>query len=89
VRERARSLAAWVEPIDHDSILRVAEGQLEVHVDGVRGRIWDRAPLVVIVEEAGGRYRDRAGGRDLSVAGGLFTNGRVDAELDVAVPTWV
>jgi fructose-1,6-bisphosphatase/inositol monophosphatase family enzyme len=62
--------------------MSVAEGRLEALLDGTGSMIWDRAPLVVLVEEAGGCYRDRAGGRELELPGGLFTNGRVDAELE-------
>ena len=62
--------------------MSVAEGGLEAFVDGTQSQIWDRAPLVVLVEEAGGRYRDRNGGKDLELPGGLFTNSRIDAELD-------
>jgi len=36
---------------------------------------------VVLVEEAGGRFRDPAGGRRLDLHGGIYTNGRIDAEL--------
>lgn len=79
---RLRSSSAWVEAVDLDTIMLVAEGRIEALVDATRSEIWDRAPLVVIVEEAGGRYRDRRGGRDLDLPGGLFTNGRVDDELD-------
>lgn len=82
VKARLRSLPSWVEPLDLDTIMRVAEGELEAFVDGTASQIWDRAPFVILVEEAGGRYRDRTGGRDLSLPGGLFTNGHVDAQLD-------
>lgn len=77
-----RGPSSWIEAVDLDTIMRVAEGELDVLVDGTASRIWDRAPLVVLVEEAGGRYRDRHGGRNLDVQGGIFTNGLVDAELD-------
>jgi histidinol-phosphatase len=80
--DRLRTLPGWIERMDLDQIMRVAEGGLDALIDGTASQIWDRAPLVVIVEEAGGRYQDRAGGRDLGLAGGRFTNGRIDAELD-------
>ena len=51
-------------------------------IDGTNSQIWDRAPLAVLVEEAGGRYRDRFGGRDLHLPGGFFTNGHIDPALD-------
>jgi fructose-1,6-bisphosphatase/inositol monophosphatase family enzyme len=79
---RLRSLPGWIEPLDLDLIMRVAEGGLEVLIDRTASQIWDRAPLVVLVEEAGGRYQDSIGGRDLNIAGGRFSNGHIDAELD-------
>ena len=82
LKDRLRSLPAWVEPLDLDTIMRVAEGRLEAHLDGTPSQIWDRAPLVVLVEEAGGRYQDLTGGKNLDLPGGLFTNGRIDAEID-------
>jgi fructose-1,6-bisphosphatase/inositol monophosphatase family enzyme len=62
--------------------MRVAEGDLEAFVDGTQSQIWDRAPHVVLVEEAGGRYQDRAGGKDLELPGALLTNSHIEAELD-------
>jgi histidinol-phosphatase len=81
-RARLRSLPSFVEPRDLDEIIRVAEGQLDALVDGTNSQIWDRAPLAVLVEEAGGRYRDRVGGQNLFLSGGFFTNGHIDSALD-------
>jgi Inositol monophosphatase family len=82
VGDRLRALPGRIEPVDLDTIVRVAEGDLEAVVDGTQSQVWDRAPHVVLVEEAGGRYRDRTGGKDLELPGALLTNGRIDAELD-------
>jgi len=82
LKDRLRALPGWIEPVDLDAIMRVAEGGLEVFVDGTQSQIWDRAPHVVLVEEAGGRYQDRAGGKDLDLPGALLTNGGIEAELD-------
>jgi histidinol-phosphatase len=65
---------------DLDDVLRVAEGDLEVLIDQ-SGRAWDHAPLVVIVEEAGGRFSDHTGGRRIDRGEGRFSNGRVHEEL--------
>jgi histidinol-phosphatase len=81
--DRLRSLPSFVEPRDLDDIIRVAEGHLDAVVDGTNSQIWDRAPLAVLVEEAGGRYRDRFGGQNLHLPGGFFTNGHIDRALDV------
>jgi len=59
LKEHLRSLSGWIAPVDLDTILRVAEGRLDAVLDGTASKIWDRAPLVVLVQEAGGRYRDR------------------------------
>lgn len=80
VEERIIRHCQYVEP-SLDSLLRLAEGHLEALVDS-SGRPWDLAPAVVLVEEAGGRYSDREGGRRLDLGGGRFSNGRVHAELE-------
>ena len=46
---------------------------------------WDLAALVVLVEEAGGRFSDPDGGRRLDRFGGLFSNGLIHDE----VAAWV
>lgn len=80
VERRVTRHCQCVEPT-LDSLLRLAEGHLEALVDS-SGRPWDLAPAVVLVEEAGGRYSDRDGGRRLDLGGGRFSNGRVHAELE-------
>jgi histidinol-phosphatase len=79
--DRLRGHGGWEEPVDLDTIFRIADGTLDGFVDGTGSRIWDRAPFIVLIEEAGGRYYDRNGGRHLELAGGIFTNGLVDGEL--------
>jgi histidinol-phosphatase len=65
---------------DLDDILRLLEGALEAVVD-VAGKPWDHAPAVVLVEEAGGRFEDRLGGRRIDIGEGRYTNGRVAESL--------
>lgn len=77
--ERLSRHATRVES-DLDDLLRLAEGELEVVID-VSGRAWDHAPLVVIVEEAGGRFSDRDGGHQIDQGEGRFSNGLVHDEL--------
>lgn len=67
-----RELPGWVEP-DANAFLRVIEGQLDVVVS-LGGFVWDHAPTVLLLEEAGGVYRDRKGGRRLDVQGGVYAN---------------
>lgn len=80
VEQRVTGYCQCVEPT-LDSLLRLSEGHLEALVDS-SGRPWDLAPAVVLVEEAGGRYSDREGGRRLDLGGGRFSNGHVHAELE-------
>lgn len=80
IEQRVAGHCQYVEP-SLDSLLRLAEGHLEALVDS-SGRPWDLAPAVVLVEEAGGRYSDRDGGRRLDLGGGRFSNGHVHAELE-------
>lgn len=75
--DRLRALPGWEEPSNIAMMFRVPAGTLDVLVDGTRSMIWDRAPLIVLVEEAGGRYSDLAGGRNYESHGGFFTNGHV------------
>lgn len=49
----------------------------------VAPRIWDRAPYVVLVEEAGGQFQDLDGGRDPDGFGCMLTNGLLDEQIGV------
>jgi histidinol-phosphatase len=65
----------------------VAEGEMDAVVI-LNGGPWDFAANTVIVEEAGGEYRDLWGGRRLDTTTMIFSNGKLtDAILDIAVPT--
>jgi 3'-phosphoadenosine 5'-phosphosulfate (PAPS) 3'-phosphatase len=64
-----------------NDILGVAEGRCDAVV-GAPGEIWDHAPNQLLVEEAGGRFRDAQGGHRIGVGRGTFTNGAVDPALD-------
>jgi histidinol-phosphatase len=80
--DRLRSCPAWVEPRDLDDIMGVVEGSIDAFVDGTNTEIWDRAPHAILVEEAGGRYRDHLGGNNLLLPGGRYSNGQIDHALD-------
>jgi histidinol-phosphatase len=75
-----RGACVLVEPATLDDILAVAEGELEAVIDS-RGKIWDHAPAVIIVTEAGGAFRDREGGRRPDLGTSRYTNGRIDDDL--------
>jgi histidinol-phosphatase len=75
-------LAGWVDP-HPDAFLRLAEGELDAVVS-LGGLVWDHAPVVLLVEEAGGVFHDRAGGDRLDLLGGIYSNralSRVMGEL--------
>lgn len=57
----------------------VAEGSIEVALDWT-SKPWDLAPLVVIVEEAGGRSTNLEGQRSIYDGALVSTNGRVHDE---------
>jgi histidinol-phosphatase len=83
--ERLRRQAKWVEP-DLDAILRLAEGSLEAVIDP-NGKAWDHAPLVVLVEEAGGTFSDSLGGHRVDGGEGRFSNGLIHRELEALLGT--
>lgn len=60
---------------------RLFSGQQEAVIT-YGGGPWDHAPAVVIVEEAGGRFRDPVGGKRIDLGGGTYSNGRIDDELE-------
>jgi histidinol-phosphatase len=43
--------------------------------------VWDHAPWILLVQEAGGRFTDRAGGRRGDQGGGLYSNANVHTQL--------
>jgi len=43
--------------------------------------IWDHAPWILIVEEAGGRFTDRTGGHAGDKGGGLYSNSSLHGQL--------
>jgi histidinol-phosphatase len=67
-------------------VLTVLDGEAEVMV--VPGAIWDHAPFLVLLDEAGGSYRDPQGGRRLDLGAAIYTNGHVDKELEALVRGW-
>src|SRR4051812_29944798 len=46
---------------------------------------WDHAPWILLVEEAGGRFTDRTGGRSSRAGGGIYSNARVHEGLLAAL----
>jgi histidinol-phosphatase len=68
--------AAYVPPAEHGAIF-VADGRVDACVQ-LGGGPWDFAALAVLVEEAGGRFSDLYGERDIYGGGpAVFSNGLV------------
>jgi histidinol-phosphatase len=62
----------------------VAEGCVDVAIDPAV-KIWDCAPLKIIVEEAGGKFTDLAGRPVIDGGSGVSTNGLLHAEVLTAL----
>lgn len=60
--------------------LAVAEGTCDVCV-WFAGDVWDHAAPSLIVEEAGGRFSDHAGGARLDTRTAVYSNGRCHADV--------
>jgi histidinol-phosphatase len=63
-----------------DSALEVVQGDIEAAV-GVGGVIWDQAPAVVLLAEAGGTFDDGEGGRRPDLGRARYGNGLIDRVL--------
>jgi histidinol-phosphatase len=64
--------------------LLVAEGSVDVAVEPVMN-LWDNAPLLVIVEEAGGRFTSLAGERTADGGSAVSTNGLLHEQVLAAL----
>jgi histidinol-phosphatase len=76
---RIRGATVWTDA-DMNDILGVAEGRCDAVV-GSPGEIWDHAPNQLLVEEAGGRFRDHQGGHRIDIGRAHFSNGVIDGAL--------
>jgi histidinol-phosphatase len=65
---------------------RVAEGEIAACV-WFAGGLWDHAAPSLIVEEAGGRFTDHAGGTRLDTRTGIYSNGHCHESLLDALRT--
>ncbi len=63
----------------------VAEGAVDGAVDATALREWDLAAVQVIVEEAGGRFSDRAGRATIDSGTAVTSNGVIHEELLAAL----
>jgi histidinol-phosphatase len=77
-----RAAGRWVE-VAYNDLLAVLDARAEVMA--VPGKVWDHAPFVVLLGEAGGSVIDPHGGQRLDLGWVLFTNGRVDDEVRAVI----
>ncbi len=66
------------------ALVELVRGQ----IDGVLAEgfhVWDHAPWILLVEEAGGRFTDPTGGHSGGAGGGLYSNAELHGELLAAV----
>jgi histidinol-phosphatase len=72
--------AALVRPSEGEGFVAVAAGLADVAVGG-GGHAWDYAAAKILVEEAGGRLTDLAGGDRFDAGAAVVTNGRIHDEV--------
>jgi histidinol-phosphatase len=66
------------------SLPEVIRGEIEaIYVDCCQ--VWDHAPWVLLVQEAGGRFTDHEGGHSPAKRGGLYSNEALHAALVEAI----
>jgi len=75
--ESSRITRGWGDAYGH---ALVATGRAEVMVDPVLA-VWDAAPLLPIVREAGGRFTDLQGNETIHGGAGISTNGPLHADV--------
>jgi histidinol-phosphatase len=80
--ERTRFARTWGDCYGY---LLVATGRAEILADPATGSYWDYAPMVPILEEAGGRFTNIGGAPAGAWTTALATNGRVH---DAASACW-
>jgi len=73
----SRITRGWGDAYGH---ALVATGRAEVMVDPALA-VWDAAPLLPIVREAGGRFTDLLGNETIHGGSGVSTNGHIHAEV--------
>lgn len=72
--------AGAVGPHEGEGFVAVAAGLAEVALGG-GGYPWDYAAAKILVEEAGGRFSDLAGGSRIDAGHAIVTNGRLHDEV--------
>jgi histidinol-phosphatase len=78
-RDRLPREAAIAEPSPLP-LVELVRGEIDAYLVE-RWDAWDHAPWILLVEEAGGRFTDRSGGRSAYAGGGLYSNNHLHEEL--------
>jgi histidinol-phosphatase len=60
-------------------LVELVHGEIEAFL-AERFAIWDHAPWILLVEEAGGRFTDRTGGHAGDRGGGLYSNAALHSQ---------
>jgi histidinol-phosphatase len=81
LQRRARNVRTWGDCYGH---LLVATGRAECMLDPVMN-VWDCAPLLPILEEAGGTFTDWRGRATIRGGNAVSTNGALSAEVRAVI----
>src|SRR5919202_964954 len=82
---RARLLWRMAEaPASPLPLVELVRGEIDAFLVE-RYYIWDHAPWILIVQEAGGRFTDRTGGHAGDQGGGLYSNANLHTQLLTAL----
>jgi histidinol-phosphatase len=73
-----RSVGRW-EDLEYNDLLAVLDGRADVMV--APGKVWDHAPFVLLLGEAGGSVMDPVGGDRIDMGWVVFTNGHLDEQV--------
>jgi len=77
LQERVQARRTWGDCYGH---VLVATGRADVMLDPIMN-VWDCAPLLPIIEEAGGSFTDWKGQRTIHGGNAISTNGELFAEV--------
>ena len=83
LQRRARNVRTWGDCYGH---VLVATGRAECMLDPVMN-VWDCAPLLPILEEAGGTFTDWQGRRTIHGGNAVSTNGSLFGEVSSIIQT--
>ncbi|WP_328993901.1 hypothetical protein OG394_05985 [Kribbella sp. NBC_01245] len=83
-------LSAARAPASPLPLVELVRGEIDAFLVE-RYHLWDHAPWILLVEEAGGRFTDRTGGNSGDQGGGLYSNANLHGQLLTALqyPTYI